>query len=561
MISRRDFSGLTDMYLDTSTYNLDPGFQNYFLQDPKELDQRRLYAYKYFMNFYKGRHWEETGEYNPAFGNRSFVEQEFNRRTWNVAANLIDKLVDFLVKEPWTIKLPPELEKDDAEDEGQKNPIQAQLEAVWEANDKMMFSYKMALMGCVTGDCFIRLSYDPDFYADGAGEIKLDVLDSRTVQPFWDSMQRDKMVGARIQYPVYELMDDGSRRTAIYREVHTDANIVYFLDEELQRVVPNPLGELLIIHIKNEPVAWERFGTSDLYPLILIQKEFNERVSDFSEILAYHAAPVTVIKGARIQQMEKGARKIWGGLPKDSTVENLNLDADLSSSLEFLKLLKTQIHETGSVPEEVLSNLEAISNTSGAALHLQYQPVVDRTQRKQTCYGTGLMTINRLIMRFYEATKVLEFPKDIPPALKYKTTIQWGDPLPHDRSIDLADISTEIGLGIESKRGALVRLGDENPDSKLEEIKQEMMEQAEMDFMTAGLGGFGDPHAGPDGMGGQPQTPGGPGDKGPGTKAGANVGPQNDVAGAVKQAKTNPITQGRGTSSQAVKKAAQTRPK
>lgn len=521
--------------------------------DPKELDQRRLYAYKYFMNFYKGRHWEETGEYNPAFGNRSFVEQEFNRRTWNVAANILDKLVDFLVKEPFTIKLPPELEPKDAEDTDQKNPIQEVLDDVWEANNKPVLSYKMANMGCVSGDCFVRVAYDPDFYADDVGELKIDVLDSRTVQPFWDSMQRDKLIGIRIQYPVYELLDDGSRRTSIYREVHTAANIVYFLDDEIQSVVANPLGELLIIHIKNEPVAWERFGTSDLYSLINPQKEYNEKLSDFSEILAYHAAPVTVVKGARIAQLEKGARKIWGGIPKDASVENLDLNADLSSSLDYLALLKTHIHETGSVPEEVLSNLQAISNTSGAALHLQYQPVVDRTMRKRTSYGAGLQQINRLIMRFYEMAGVLEFPDNIAPALKYKTIINWGDALPHDRSIDLSDISTEMGLGIESKRGALIRLGDENPEAKLEEIKQEALEQSEMDFMTAGVSSFGDPEAGPDGMGGQPPTDGGP----PGTAAGANDGPQKDVAGAVKQAKTNPVTQGQQTSVQAVKNSAQ----
>lgn len=50
-IVRKDFQGITDMYLDTAAYNLDPSF-NYYLQDPKELDQRRLRAYKYYMDFY-----------------------------------------------------------------------------------------------------------------------------------------------------------------------------------------------------------------------------------------------------------------------------------------------------------------------------------------------------------------------------------------------------------------------------------------------------------------------------------------------------------------------------
>lgn len=542
-ITRKDFTGLTDWYLDTSAYNLDPAFQNLYLRDPKELDQRRLRAYRYFMDFYSGRQWEERGEFNPAFGNKSFVQEEFNRRAWNISKNIIDKLISFMVKEPWTIKLPEALEPNHVADAGQDSPVHDLLEAVWTANNRMQFSYDMAYMGCITGDAFVRITYDENFYADGIGELRFDVLDSRVVQPFWDDMDRKKLIGARIQYPVNELQNDGSTQKRMYREVHTDSNIVYLLDDEIQNVLPNPLGELMIVHIKNEPLPYERFGRSDLYDLIMPNKEYNEKISDFSEILAYHAAPVTIIKGARVQNLEKGARKVWGGIPKDGDVFNLSLDADLSSSLDYLAELKKHIYATGGVPEETLTNIQNVSNTSGSALHLQYQPILDRIKRKFPWYATGLQQINRLILRFYEAVGVLDLPEDVSPALKYKTIIVWGDALPRDRSIDLADISTEIGLGVESKRGALKRLGEENPDAKLEEIKEEQMEQAEMDFMTAGLSGFGDPQAGPDPMG---------------TGSGANDGTQNDVSGAVKQAKTNPITQGNQTSVQAVKKSAQT---
>lgn len=548
-MARTDFSGLTDTYLDTAAYNLDPAFQNLYLRDVKEIDQRRLNGYRYFMDFYKGRHWEETGEFNPAYGSKSLVQEEFNRRTWNISKNIVDKLVSFMVKESWSIKLPKELEPEnfDGTASDEENPIADLLEAVWEANGREDFSQQMAYMGMITGDCFVRLGWDPSFYADDMGELKLEVLDSRTVLPFFDSMDRKKLVGARIQYPVNEIQDDGSTKKRLYREIHTDGNIVYLLDNEIQEVIPNPLGELMIVHIKNEPLPYERFGRSVLYDLIMPNKEYNEKISDLSEILAYHAAPVTIVKGARVQNLEKGARKVWGGVPKDGDVYNLNLEADLSSSLEYLNQLKTFIHETGAVPAETLSNLQNVSNTSGSALHLQYQPILDRVERLRIDYGMGLQRLNRLIMRFYEATGLLDIPEDVPAPIKYKTTIQWGDALPRDRAIDLADISTEMGLGIESKRGALKRLGEENPEAKLEEIKQEMLEQAEMDFMSAGLGGFGDPEAGPDGMGGMP-----------GAASGADDGTQNDVSGAVKAAKTNPNTQGNQTSIQAVKKSAQT---
>lgn len=535
-ISRRDFSGLTDQYMDMAAFNIDPQFQNLFLRDPKEIDQRRLNAYRYFMEFYKGRHWEEAGEFNPAYGGPNFVSEEFSRRTWNHSKNIVDKLVSFLVKEGFNVKIPEQLESED-------QAVEHLLETVWEANSKEKFAYNMAYMGAITGDCFIKVWYDENFYADGIGELRFEVLDSRTVIPVFDGEERHKMIGCRIQYPMYEIQEDGSKRKVMFQEIHTDGSIIRLIDGEVTSNTPNPLGEMMVIHIKNEPLPFERFGRSDLDELVVVQKEFNEKISDISEILAYHAAPITIIKGARVQTLEKGARKVWGGIPKDGDVFNLALNADLSSSLQYLEQLRTLIAETGGVPQEALGALQNVSNTSGSALHLQYQPILDRIDQKQIDYGEGLRKINRIILRFYEAVGAIDLPEDLAPPLKYKTSIEWGDALPRDRSIDLSDISTEIGLGVESKRGALKRLGEENPEHKLEEIKEEALDQADLDFMTAGIGGFGDPGVGPEGLG---------------TNAGAEDGPQNDVSGAVNAAKTNPVTQGEQTSVQAVKKSAQT---
>lgn len=537
--ARTDFSGLTDIYLDTAAYNLDPAFTNLFLRDAKEIDQRRFNGYRYYMDFYDNKHWEEQGEWNPAFGGHRAIDEEYVRRTWNLSRAIVDKLVSFLVKEPWTIALPEELE----DQEGEETPIHDCLEAVWRANTREQFSYDMAYMGCITGDCFVKVSYEEDFYGDGIGELIFTILDSRTVLPVFDSLDRTRMVGARIQYPVFELQADGSRQKRMYREVHTDGNIVTFLDNELQSIAPNPLGELLIIHMKNEPLPYQRFGRSDLDVLIRPNKEYNEKLSDFSEILAYHAAPITIVKGARVQNLEKGARKVWGGIPEKGEVSNLSLEADLSSSIEYLDRLKRFMHEVSGVPEESLGAIQEVSNTSGAALHLQYQPLLERIQKKQICYSKGLRRLNTLILKFYEAVGVLELP-DIHPSLKYQTKIQWGDALPRDRSIEVADIASEMGLRIESRKGALKRLGEENPEAKIEEIDEEMMQQAEMDFMAAGLGGFGDPAAGPEGLG---------------TNPGAESGPQGDAKGAVNAAKTNPVTQGSQTSVQSVKQSAQTK--
>lgn len=631
---RKDFQGITDMYLDTAAYNLDPSF-NYYLQDPKELDQRRLRAYKYYMDFYDGKHWDDTvgsltmSEWNPAYGYYYSWNEDFNRRTWNVAKNIVDKLVGWLCQEEWKVKVPVELQPEskkpkvaermmqyqqsgmgqqaggqpDQGDDGgdtdapssdggsdapsssssgnngpkpaQKNKTPAQeggsttsqmdpemwstdseeedensvqnvLERFWSINSRHEKTYDIAYQACITGDCFVKLAWDPDFYAEGYGELIVQVLDSRTVMPFWDSHDKRKMIGCRIQYPVKEVQADGSLRTRMYSEVHTEGTIVECLDGQIDKTYPNPLGEIMIVHFPNEPLPYRKYGRSDLEALLLPQKEYNEKVSDFSEILAYHAAPVTIIKGARVQNLERGARKVWGGIPKDGDVFNLGLDSDLSQAVEYLNLLKKHMHETGNVPEEALGALQNVSNTSAAALHVQYQPLIERTLKKQIHFGKGFKRLNELVIKFYESLteeadeEFIKIPDEVPIQKRYHTDVEWGDALPRDRSIMLADISTEMGLGIESKEGALLRIGVEAPKKKLEEIRNEQMEDAELQFQTAGL-------FAPQGMMGGPEQ---------GAASGGE--PQGDVSGAVAQSKTNSTAMGSNVAQNAVKKSAQT---
>lgn len=525
---RQDFKGITDMYLDTAAYNLDPSF-NYYLQDPRELDQRRLRAYKYYMDFYEGRHWDDVvgsltmSEWNPAYGYYYQFNEDFNRRTWNIARNIVDKLVSWLCQEEWKVKLPPELQDTDAKD---------LLENVWKINQRHERSYDLAYASCITGDGFIKLGYDPDFYQEGEGELSIQVLDSRTVIPFWDPHDRRKMVACKIQYPVKQSREDGKVETKMYQELHSANSIVTLYDGEIDDVVENPLGEIMVVHVPNEPLPYRKYGRSDLENLLLPQKEYNEKTSDLSEILAYHAAPVTIIKGARIQSLERGARKVWGGIPKDGDVYNLGLDADLSSSIQYLEVLKKHLHECGNVPEEALGSLQNVSNTSAAALHVQYQPLLERINKKQIYFGKALKEVNRLLLKYFELSGEYTPPADIDPSKRYATEIEFGDALPRDRSIELADIATEMGLGIESKRGALIRLGEEAPEKKLEEIRDEQQDDAEAQFQMAGL------------------------TQQPGAESGGV--PQPDVQGAVNAANSNPVTQGNTVSQQAVKKSAQT---
>jgi hypothetical protein len=60
----------------------------------------------------------------------------------------------------------------------------------------------------------------------------------------------------------------------------------------------------------------------------------------------------------------------------------------------------------------------------------------------------------------------------------YETSIHWPPPLPVDILVKLNEIQAKMGLGLESKEGALRDLGEDMPREKLDEIAAEQVEDA-----------------------------------------------------------------------------------
>ena len=142
------------------------------------------------------------------------------------------------------------------------------------------------------------------------------------------------------------------------------------------------------------------------------------------------------------------------------------------------------------VPETALGQVQPISNTSGVALSIQYQPLMNRWSQKIAQYGKGLEKINELALRtlaLKEPQALIYNPDEDGPIkegqlpqldpndpLTYINYAQFPQPLPLDKLIVLNEIQTKLGMGLESKEGALRQLGEEFPEEKLQEIRDEL---------------------------------------------------------------------------------------
>ena len=377
------------------------------------------------------------------------------------------------------------------------------LERVWEVdNNKATVLWEIGQQGGVSGDCFIKVAYE-EAYVDPAGRkhpgrVRILPLNSSFAFPEFHPHDRERLIRFKLKYRFWGTSLEGTRQVFTYTEILTEDMIEEYINDELIDSRPNPLGTIPVIHIPNVRISGSPWGLSDCNDIISINRTYNETATDIADIVNYHAAPVTVIIGAKASQLEKGANKVWGGLPKDARVENLEGGSQgLKGAMDFLAMLKKSMHEMVGVPETALGQAQPISNTSGVALSIQFQPLMNRYHQKIVQYAHGLERVNELILISlaikepetftWDPTTNVKLKKgqtdqlDINDPITYRSYVHFPQPLPLDKLIALNEIQSLLSLQLESKEGALRTLGEEFPAEKLNEIRQELMDDATAD--------------------------------------------------------------------------------
>jgi hypothetical protein len=377
------------------------------------------------------------------------------------------------------------------------------LKRVWEEdNDKMRVLTELGQTGGITGDAFVKVAYEEPWVDSigrmHPGKVRILPLNPAFAFPEFHPHDRTRLLRFKQKYRFWGTSLEGTRQVFTYTEILTDDIIEEYVNDELIDSRPNPLGLIPVIHIPNIPVSGSPWGLSDAHDIITLNRAYNEISTDVADIVNYHAAPVTVIVGAKASNLEKGAKKVWGGLPKDAQVFNLEGGASgLAGAMEYLRMLKTSMHELMNVPETALGQMQPISNTSGVALSIQYQPLMNRWSQKTAQYGAGIERVNELVMltlAVKEPEVLIYNPEEDGPLkdgqltqldpndpITYRTYTHFNDPLPLDKLIMLNELQMKMSMGLESKEGALRLLGNEFPDEKLAEVRKELREDTEAD--------------------------------------------------------------------------------
>lgn len=459
-------------------------------------------------NFYEGYHWEGIDDLDTP------------QVTFNYCRPFINKFVSFEFGKGFSIKSPVEIENEGVTVDDTKIDIDVNLEGdgvttpkeiseeytirektesdflnqVWESNDRETLITELGQTKAITGEAWVKVQYESAEDLDGSdpfeeypnGRIRLSVLPTQFVFPRFNNHDKNKLESLLIMYPIRTEKETGLLfkrtvdTTVVYKEFWTSKEIIVYEGKEEVDRMENPYGFIPFVQIKNFPIAGRTRGQGDLDDIIPLNVELNTKKSDISEVIDYHSAPITLVYGARIGNLEKGANKVWGGLPKDAKVENLGLQGDLVASSNYTSDVKTAMCEIAGIPETVLGGASAISNTSGVALQYINLPLIERTRVKRHCTQNGLQRVNKMILFLGLYHGLIEKPDDISMKDFLWNEVDLPDTLPKDELIELNKIQQEMTLGLECRHGAMERLGKDNIQKKIVEIDKERTEHPEL---------------------------------------------------------------------------------
>jgi hypothetical protein len=380
--------------------------------DPAE--SLRLKRYEEHWRFYQGTQWAFSREEGQALV------------TANYCRTVVNKKASWLVGKGQIIDVP----------QGLRAVTLPVLKRTWRLNAEQKLLFEMAIQGGVTGDVCVVVTWQEPTHADliadpgSRGTCRLRLVPAERCFPEWDPLNKDRLLSLRIvtevpdttpvaQVPsrmgnVTPLRSNPSAvRKRRYIEVLTAETLIEGWEGENPTSRKNDLGEIPFVHIPNEVFPGEYYGLSDLDGVIDLQREFNEKATDISDIVNYHAAPITIITGAKAANLERGANKIWSGLPEKASVQNLSLNGDLGASHKYLETVREIIFDVANVPAGSLGRTQPISNTSKAALEVAFQPLVETTARKAAPFVEGMQEINRLILRWDQLVHQKYYPSDL----------------------------------------------------------------------------------------------------------------------------------------------------
>lgn len=364
--------------------------------------------------------------------------------------------------------------------EGQATPAEDWLGQVWKRNRKLTWLQKLAMNGGVCGTVFVKIVPGPRF-------PRLINLDPAMVKPTYEDEDIDRVTSWTLSWIAITNGEPMQRRQRIDR-VSDAAWIIVdeqkpFSNERWVEIGRQdwPYSWAPVHHAQNLPAANEFFGIADLEDdLIGLNKGMNFLLSNMNRIIRFHAHPKTWGKGFKAAELQVAIDETIVLPNKDAELGNLEMQGDLSSSIELYKEIKDALQGIARTPAIAAGKVEQLGQLSGLALKVLYGPLVGKTETKQQTYGDLLVELNEHLLELGGHGAELE------------TTLHWPEMVPSDELQQRNMLIIDKQLG--ASQDTVLQKAGYDPDVEREKRRIDA-EQAGSSLLSAFDRGATDPAA------------------------------------------------------------------
>ena len=413
---------------------------------PSQLDKRdidRLRSYRELLDFYHGQHWE------------GYPRRGETRLTFNYAKVIIDKITSYLMS---GITFAVEPATDSAEARATAQRAEQALYRVYEANNLEQLDFETEIDCAILGDGCFKVIWDAK-----AKGVKVTAPDIQGIYVWWlgDDTSRVWRVASKYNLTAeetafrYQVKPKGKIATIV--ELWTTQDFELWLDNALVERKPNPYGFIPFVIYPNLREPKKFWGISDLYQIMLPQRELNRAMSQLSKILELSGNPIAVLENVEESEdiaVRPGA--VWN-LPEDARAYLLDLlqGGGVSLHIEYINLLYRILHDVSESPRSAFGGTER--SLSGVALEIELQPLLQKVKRKRLIRAAAYNQRNRLILKLLEKYQNESFGDN-------HLRVVWSPVLPRDMERLVTNEQILIQNGVHSRRRAMDEVGVKDPE-------------------------------------------------------------------------------------------------
>ncbi len=439
-------------------------------------DPERMARYRTYLDFYQGDQWlqrRRAGE---------------SRLTVNYARTLVRKSASYLMPRPVSFNV---IDRDAASaGAGRTRRAEQALAEVQAANDLATLDFQSAVDSAVLGDGAFKITWDAD-----ARQPVVAAVDPQGLWAWWQPGQPSQLMRvvqryeldaelAGVAFGEATLASDPATRAGrvkVVEDWRPDTRRIE-VDGRTVRQGPNPFGWIPYVIYPNLARPHEFWGASDLEDLLEICRELNRRMTTVSRVLEVAGYPITVLEnvdGVSDLHLQPGA--IWQ-LPEDSRAYLIDMlqGGGVSLHIDYINLLYRQLHDLSETPRTAFG--DSGRSLSGVALEVEIQPLVQKVMRKRRTWDTVYRRRNWMVLDLLERFGGQDFG-----GLRWTEPI-WGEVLPSDREILARTEAQLVTTGIQSRRAAAMKLGDNDPDATWRRVLAERAAFVAEDERGAGNG-------------------------------------------------------------------------